>query len=212
MLQSVLAGFALSMDAFAVSVSSGICIRNLKPFHAVRASLSFGLFQFVMPITGWFLGSAFVRYIQGFDHWIAFLLLGFTGGKMIFTALKKGGANPQAEKNAPADRTAPINGEAPGSRKEYRNTADIRSLAALLVLSVATSIDALAVGISLSMLNSNIWASAAIIGLITFFVCLAGFAFGRRTGFLFEKKAETAGGMILIGIGLKILLEHLLSK
>jgi putative Mn2+ efflux pump MntP len=185
MLQSVLAGLALSMDAFAVSVGSGVCIRNLKSFHAVRASLSFGLFQFAMPITGWFLGSAFVQYIQGFDHWIAFLLLGFTGGRMIFTTLKKG------EKN--------------------KNTADIRNPAALLVLSVATSIDALAVGISLSMLNSGIWGSAAIIGLITFFVCLAGFAFGRRIGFAFEKGAETAGGIILIGIGLKILLEHLLS-
>jgi putative Mn2+ efflux pump MntP len=206
MLQAVLAGFALSMDAFAVSVSSGICIRNLRPFYAVRASLSFGLFQFAMPIAGWFLGSAFVRYIQGFDHWIAFLLLGFTGGRMIFTALKKGGTNPPEEKTASANRTAP------DSREEYKNTADIRSLSALLVLSAATSIDALAVGLSLSMLNSGIWGSAAIIGLITFFVCLVGFAFGRRIGFLFEKWAETAGGVILIGIGLKILLEHLLSK
>jgi putative Mn2+ efflux pump MntP len=194
MLQSALAGLALSMDAFAVSVSSGICIRNLRPFYAVRASLSFGLFQFVMPVTGWFLGNTFVRYIQDFDHWIAFLLLGFTGGRMIFEALKKS-----------RNKTAPDNCE------ECKTTADIRSPAALLVLSVATSIDALAVGLSLSMLNSDIWGSAAIIGLVTFFVCLAGFAFGQRVGFLFEKWAETAGGVILIGIGLKILLEHLIA-
>lgn len=201
MLEICLIGLALSMDAFAVSVSSGICIRDLKPFYAVRASLSFGIFQFIMPVSGWFLGGAFARYIGAFDHWIAFFLLAFTGGKMIFEAHKDGG------------KTKRGGGENSGGGRfcGEKNTSDIRSPAALLALSLATSIDALAVGVSLSIMQSGIWGRAALIGIITFFVCLAGFAFGRRIGFLFEKWAETAGGIILVMIGVKTLAEHLLA-
>ncbi|MDR1419744.1 MAG: manganese efflux pump MntP family protein [Treponema sp.] len=201
MLEIFLIGLALSMDAFAVSVSSGISIRDLKPFHAIRASFSFGVFQFIMPVSGWFLGGAFTRYISAFDHWIAFLLLAFTGGKMIFEAHK---GREKTENGGGKD--------APGGyAREEKNTADIRSPAALLALSLATSIDALAVGVSFSIMQSGIWGRAALIGIITFFVCLAGFAFGRRVGFLFEKWAETAGGVILVTIGVKMLAEHLLA-
>jgi putative Mn2+ efflux pump MntP len=187
MLSIVLLGLSLSMDAFAVSVSSGVSIPGLKPFYAIRASFSFGLFQFVMPLAGWYLGSAFAGYINAVDHWIAFGLLALIGGKELWGALsEKAAATPE------------------------KSRADIRSLPTLLNLSVATSIDALAVGISLSIMGQNIWFGAAIIGGITFVVCLSGFEFGRRLGGIFKKSARIAGGVILIGIGIKILLEHLL--
>jgi putative Mn2+ efflux pump MntP len=176
------------MDAFAVSVSSGISIKELKVFHAARASLSFALFQFAMPVAGWYLGMAFASYIQTFDHWVAFGLLVLIGGKMLFEAIR-------------------------GKEKEETGGQgkDIRSLSCLLLLSVATSIDALAVGLSFSLLGQGIWLPAILISVITFAVCLTGFEFGRRIGALLEKRAEILGGLILIGIGVKILLEHLLG-
>ena len=200
MLEIAFIGFALSVDAFAVSESSGVCIRNLRLFYAVRASLFFGFFQFAMPVAGWFLGSAFAVYIRNFDHWAAFLLLAFTWGRMIRGGLKKRKEREIAAADFPAAADPP-----------YKSSSDIRSPAILLVLSTATSIDALAVGISLSLIDSGIWKNAVLIWCITFSVCLAGFAFGRRIGFLFEKWAETAGGLVLIGIGIKILADHLLS-
>jgi putative Mn2+ efflux pump MntP len=143
-----------------------------------------------MPVAGWYLGMAFAASIQGFDHWVAFGLLVLIGGKMLFEASKE-----SKEKE-----------ETGGQGK------DIRSLSCLLLLSVATSIDALAVGLSFSLLGQNIWAPAAVISVITFSVCLTGFEFGRRIGVLLEKRAEILGGLILIGIGVKILLEHLLAR
>jgi putative Mn2+ efflux pump MntP len=186
----VLIGFSLAMDAFAVSVSSGISIKDLKFFHALRASFFFALFQFAMPVAGWYLGMAFAAYIQAFDHWVAFGLLALIGGKMLFEAAKEkeeeGGSGPARGR-------------------------DIRFLSCLLLLAVATSIDALAVGLSFSLLGQGIWTSALLISLITFAVCLTGFEFGRRIGALFEKRAEILGGLILIGIGIKILAEHFLA-
>lgn len=185
----VLIGFSLAMDAFAVSVSSGISIKNLRVFHALRASFFFGLFQFAMPVAGWYLGRAFSAYIQAFDHWIAFGLLVLIGGKMLSETLR-------------------------GKEKETGcpdQGRDIRSLPCLFLLSVATSIDALAVGLSFNLLGRDIWTPAFLISAITFAVCLTGFEFGRRIGVLFEKRAGILGGLILIGIGIKILLEHLLE-
>jgi putative Mn2+ efflux pump MntP len=186
MFSVVLIGFSLAMDAFAVSVSSGISIKDLKIFHALRASFFFALFQFAMPVAGWYLGMAFAVYIQTFDHWVAFGLLALIGGKMLFEASKK-------------------KEETGGQGK------DIRSLFCLLLLSLATSIDALAVGLSFCFLGQDIWVPAILISVITFAVCLTGFEFGRRIGVLFEKRAEILGGLILIGIGVKILLEHLVA-
>jgi putative Mn2+ efflux pump MntP len=186
----VLIGFSLAMDAFAVSVSSGISIKNLKLFHALRASFFFALFQFAMPVAGWYLGLAFAAYIQAFDHWVAFGLLILIGGKMLFEASK------EKEKE---EAGGPDQGK------------DIRSLSCLFLLSVATSIDALAVGLSFSFLDQDIWAPAFLISAITFAVCITGFEFGRRIGVLLEKRAGILGGLILIGIGIKILLEHLLK-
>lgn len=176
------------MDAFAISVSSGISIRGLKWIHILRASFFFGLFQFLMPVGGWFLGKTFISLISAYDHWVVFGLLAFIGGKMVKEALdSKKKASPQA------------------------SAGDVRNLGTLLTLTVATSLDALAVGLSFSILNRRIWDSAAIIGGITFLVCLIGFEFGRRIGMLLERGAQIVGGLILIGIGAKILLEHLLG-
>jgi putative Mn2+ efflux pump MntP len=182
------------MDALAVSVSSGISIRGLRPFHALRASFFFGLFQFVMPVTGWYLGQTFAAYIAAYDHWIAFGLLAFIGGKMLKEAL---------ELKKP---------EVPDGAGSEKAGTDIRNLWTLFTLALATSIDALAIGLSFSILSRDIWGPAALIGGITFLVCLTGFEFGRRIGLVFGKWAQSVGGIVLIGIGLKILLEHLLTK
>jgi putative Mn2+ efflux pump MntP len=181
--QAALFGLSLSLDAFAVSVSSGVSIKRLRPFAMLRAAFCFGLFQFLMPVMGFFVGKAFIVYIEAYDHWVAFGLLAFIGAKMlrdVFSSTSVGAGD-----------------------------SDIRSLGTLLVLALATSIDALAVGVSFSVTASGIWLSAALIGGITFGVCLAGFEFGKRIGRLFEKWAQIAGGLILIALGVKILVEHL---
>ena len=195
MISLLFIALSLSLDAFAVSVSSGISIQGLRPFHAVRASFCFGLFQFLMPLAGWYLGSAFAVYIEAFDHWIAFALLAFIGGKMLFEALRRKTETPARSPE--------------GERAAAPRTGDIRSLKTLLTLAVATSIDALAAGISLSIMGHGVWGSAAIIGGVTFLVCLSGFEFGRRIGLVMEKWAQAAGGMLLIGIGARILAQHL---
>jgi putative Mn2+ efflux pump MntP len=184
MLTVILIGFGLSLDAFAVSVSSGIAIRDLRKWYAFRASFFFGLFQFLMPVLGWFFGNTLVSYIRTFDHWIAFALLAFIGGKMVLEGLH--------EPEGPA--------------------TDIRQFKTLVLLAVATSIDAFAAGISLSLIGLEIFRAATLIGLITFTVCLAGFLIGKSMGRVFQKGAQIAGGVVLMAIGAKILLEHLLDK
>lgn len=183
-----LVGLGLTMDAFAVSVSSGMCIKALRFFHALRASLFFGLFQFGMPVIGWSLGYLFKDYITAFDHYLAFCLLAIIGGKMVFEALRD-------RKRAACDDDAA--------------KTNVKSLKTLLLLSVATSIDALAVGVSYSFLGTPILLPAAIIGLTTLAFCLLGFEFGKRIGAGLKDWAEVIGGLVLIGIGTKILVEHL---
>ncbi len=178
----LLIAVGLSMDAFAVSISSGLNLDRFRLGYALKIAIFFGGFQAVMPIVGFAAGLSVRDFIAGIDHWIAFALLAFIGAKMIFDALF-------GRKGVP--RT---NGH---------------SLATLLALSVATSIDALAVGISFSFLDIGIVLPACIIGIITFLISLAGVVIGRKAGNRLESKAEVLGGIILIGIGLKILLEHL---
>jgi putative Mn2+ efflux pump MntP len=138
-----------------------------------------------MPVGGWFLGQTFTSLISAYDHWVVFGILAFIGGKMIKEALDS--------KKDPSPRTS---------------AGDIRNLGILFTLTIATSIDALAVGLSFSIMEQQIWGPAALIGGITFLVCLTGFEFGRRIGLVFEKGAQITGGLILIGIGVKILVEH----
>lgn len=180
-LEIVLIGLGLAMDAFAVSVASGIILKTMKFRHAFRIAAFFGFFQALMPILGWLAGLSFRVYIQAFDHWIAFGLLGFIGGKMIWDSLHCGD----------------------------EGCFDPLDFYVLFSLSIATSIDALAVGLTFSVLNILIWEAAVLIGAVTFAVCLAGTYIGTRFGHILEKKIEIAGGIILIGLGIKILIEHL---
>jgi putative Mn2+ efflux pump MntP len=171
------------MDAFAVSVSSGVAIKNMHIKYAIRIGLFFGVFQALMPVFGWSAGRLAAGHIKRFDHWIAFGLLAFIGGKMIYEAFQ---LNEDSEEKDP------------------------HNIYILFTLAIATSIDALAVGVSFSFLDIQIITPVTIIGIITFIFSFAGTYIGNRLGHLFEDKLEIIGGLILIGIGLKILLEHTL--
>jgi putative Mn2+ efflux pump MntP len=194
MIQILLIALSLSMDAFAVSLTAAACCKHLKPFHALRASFAFGLFQFLMPVAGWFLGTTFKGYIASLDHWVAFGLLAFVGGKMLVEVIE--------EWREPAD-ACPT-----GEEAEKR---DITSKRIVLLLAIATSIDALAVGISFSVMGMTALQPSLIIGAVTFALCLLAFVFGKRVGGLLGRYAQLAGGLILVGIGVKILVQHLLG-
>lgn len=180
----LLIGVSLSMDAFAVSICKGLCMRKIDYKYAVTVAGFFGFFQALMPLIGWFLGKQFERYIVSFDHWVAFGLLLIIGGKMILDVFEK-----EKEDKEPAS-----------PKMNYKE---------LLLMSLATSIDALAVGITFAFLGAKIWTSITVIGLVTFAICFAGVVAGNKFGAKFKKKAQFAGGAVLILIGLKILLEHL---
>lgn len=174
----------LSMDAFAVALSKGLNMFRINYRHALVIAAFFGGFQAGMPLLGWLLGQQFERYITSVDHWIAFLLLLFIGGKMLRDAFRD-------EDNI---------------WDAFDDRLDIREL---IVLAVATSIDALAVGITFAFLQVAILPSITLIGVTTFILSFVGVALGNRFGMKYEKKAEMAGGLVLILIGFKILLEHL---
>lgn len=178
-------GVGLSMDAFAVAVTNGICMGRLRIKTTIKIAAFFGFFQAIMPIIGWAAGSSFKVYIMRIDHWIAFILLSAIGGKMIFESLK-------SKDNIEKAKCIII------SNKE------------LFVLAIATSIDALAVGVSFAFLNVAIFKAASIIGIITFAISFAGVIIGNKFGSIFKKKAEIIGGAILIIIGIKILTEHIM--
>ena len=170
----------LSMDAFAVSICKGLSVRRLKPRHNLICGLYFGGFQALMPLIGWLLGIRFESIIKSVDHWIAFGLLVLIGANMIREAFGK---------------------------EETVNASF--SPAAMLPLAVATSIDALAVGVTFAFLDVNIWLAITLIGVITFVISAAGVKIGNVFGTRFQSKAELAGGVILILLGIKILIEHL---
>ena len=173
----------LSMDAFAVSITSGITIKEQRLNHALRIGLFFGSFQALMPLIGWLAGLSLRDLISGVDHWVAFGLLSLIGGKMIYGATKI------------------------GSDKKDANPL---SVFVLLILSIATSIDALAVGLSFAFLKISVATPIIVIGFVTFVLSFLGVLVGNKLGHFFEKKMEIVGGLVLIGIGIKILIEHLL--
>ena len=187
----IFTAFALSMDAFAVSITKGMTIKNLKKSTALKMALTFGVFQGAMPLLGWALGISFESYIKSIDHWIAFILLGFIGFNMI-----KGFFDDRKEENA--------------SELEFSATTDVDDLSnkEIIMLAVATSIDALAVGISFAFLNVSIIPAASIICIITFLVCVVGVFVGNKVGDIFNGYAELVGGVILILIGFNIFNEH----
>ena len=193
----IFTAFALSMDAFAVSITKGMTIKNLKKSTALKMALAFGVFLGAMPLLGWALGISFESYIKSIDHWIAFILLGFIGFNMI-----KGFFDDRKEENA--------------SELEFSATTDVDDLSnkEIIMLAVATSIDALAVGISFAFLNVSIIPAASIICIITFLVCVVGVFVGNKVGDIFNGYAELVGGVILILIGFNIFNEHtqILSK
>ncbi len=174
-----LTAVALSMDAFAVSVCKGLSVRKLKPQHALCVGLYFGGFQALMPLIGYFLGLQFERFIVSVDHWIAFVLLGLIGFNMIKEA------------------------------NECEEFDDSFSFKTMLTLAVATSIDALAVGITFAVIKAEIIPAVTLIGIITFSLSIVGIKIGNIFGAKFKSKAEIAGGVLLILMGLKILIEHL---
>jgi manganese efflux pump family protein len=180
----ILLAIGLAMDAFAVAISVGGTKFMSSKRARFRISFHFGLFQFLMPVIGWFGGSTIQSYIENYDHWIALLLLTFVGLKMIRES-----------------RTA----------DSQRFRLDPSRGWSLMMLSIATSIDALAVGFSLAIINVDIWRPAVLIGIITAALSLLGILSGNRIGRKFGKQIEILGGLMLIGIGLKIVIEHLIG-
>ncbi|HQE83540.1 MAG TPA: manganese efflux pump MntP family protein [Candidatus Hydrogenedentes bacterium] len=177
----------LAMDAFAAAVGASIRLRHVSPRQVFRFGWHFGLFQAIMPVIGWYFGTYLEELIVAWDHWVAFALLSYVGGKGIHEALSA---------EAGDARTPPMDPTRGWS---------------LVMLSVATSIDALAVGISFGIIAVNIWYPAAIIGIITAVLTTLGMLFGARLGLRFGKRVEALGGAILIVIGIKILLEHMVT-
>lgn len=188
----ILLSVGLAMDAFAVSIGNGLSMKKNEPKAALAIALSFGFFQALMPTLGYFLGSAFETAISRFDHYIALIFLGFIGGKMIFDGVKELREN----KKETAEKT---------EEKMFK-----LSFGALMVQSVATSIDALIVGVSFAALpDVNIWAAVLMIGVITFAISLVGVFSGKKFGQLLGSKAEIFGGIILVAIGIKVFVEHM---
>ncbi len=179
----LLIGIGLSMDAFAVSIGKGLSTKSLTPRHYLSVGVWFGGFQALMPIVGFLLGVSFASLVESFDHWIAFVLLGVIGSNMIRESLK-------------------------GDECEVHPDFSAR---AMFMLAIATSIDALAVGVSFAFLQIDILPAASIIGVTTFILSMIGLRIGNIFGCRFKSKAEFAGGIVLIIIGIKILAEHLLG-
>ena len=170
------------MDAFAVSVITGAAYKQIRPAHTLRMALSFGLFQAFMPLVGALAGLTVKDYISGFDHWVAFALLAAVGAKMIYESFKL---------------------------KPERQNPDPAKLFVLLALAIATSIDALAVGITLSLIVTSLTLAVTIIGIVTFVLSYLGVHIGKRFGHFFESRIEALGGIILVCLGTKILAQHL---
>ena len=187
----------LSMDAFAVSLCKGLVMDRLRTGDGLLVALFFGGFQALMPIAGYYLASNFAGYIEAYDHWIAFLLLLFIGGKMLWDVYK--------ESHSPQENTAAEDAAITEDAAVYQPVP----LGELILLAVATSIDALAVGVAFAVLPGvHIFSAAAFIGCTTFVLSFIGVVLGFKTGKLLEEKAQILGGLILIAIGVKILLEH----
>lgn len=170
----------LALDCFAVAVGSSVALRRATVRQTFRLAFYFGLFQFLMPVVGWLAGLTVAQHVALFDHWVAFGLLAFVGGKAIWSA-----------------------------RREKVRADDPTQGATLVVLSVATSIDALAVGFSFAMLGVTVWVPSAVIGLVTAALTALGMQVGSRLGERFGRRVEILGGLVLIAIGLKILLQHI---
>ena len=179
-IELLLIAVGLSMDAFAVSVCKGLSVKKVGVKHAALAGLYFGGFQFLMPVIGYLLGFRFESVIESIDHWVAFVLLAFIGGNMIKESF--------------------------GKAEELNDDFGVKTM---LLMAIATSIDALAVGITFAFLEVQILPAAGLIGVNTFLLSFVGIYIGNAFGIRYKSRAELAGGIILVVIGVKILLEHL---
>ena len=200
----LLTGIALSMDAFAVSVCKGLSLKEAEWKKALAAGLWFGGFQALMPVLGYLAGNGFYSRIEKIDHWVVFFILVLIGGSMIRDVIKEVSARRKEERGIKTKAS-----ESKGSDRDAGKSNDDFSPLVMLSLAVATSIDALAVGISFSLLHVNIIAAAALIGCTTFAFGVAGIRIGGRLGTHFNEKAQVAGGAVLMLIGTHILLQHL---
>jgi manganese efflux pump family protein len=183
----LLLAFGLSMDAAAVSAARGLAVPKILPRHVFSVALFFGGFQALMPLLGWLIGKQLGDLVQAWDHWLAFGLLGGIGGKMLWEAFSA------------------------SDEREEAKAADPFALRLMLVLAVATSIDALAVGVTLPVLRAPVLLSVVTIGVTTALLSILGLFAGRRFGELLGRRLDIAGGLVLIGLGVKILIEHLLA-
>ena len=183
LIELLLLSVGLSMDAFAVSICKGLAMKRVTPRSACIVGAWFGSFQALMPLLGWLLGTQFAGYIDQYDHWIAFILLGFIGANMIREALNK--------------------------KEQEEDAGASLAVKAMLPMAVATSIDALAVGVTFAFLEVHILFAICFIGVITFALSALGVWAGSAVGLRYKSKAELCGGVILILLGVKILLEHL---
>lgn len=179
-----LIALGLAADCFTVALSGSIAMRALSFLQVFRTALAFGIFQGLMPVLGWLAGQTVVELIADYDHWLAFILLAFVGGRMVWESFR--------------------------SQGKYNKNTDITRGWLLITLSVATSIDALAVGLTFAFMKINIAVASSTIGVVAFVATVIALLLGRRVGSLIGKRVEVIGGMVLIGIGLKILLEHIL--
>ena len=179
-----LIALGLAADCFVVALGGSISMRTLSFLQVFRVSLVFGIFQGLMPVLGWLAGQTVVGLIADYDHWLAFILLVLVGSRMIWESFR--------------------------SKDGRSENADITKGFLLLTLSVATSIDALAVGLTFTFIKVNILVASSTIGVVAFVATVIGFLLGRKAGYLIGRRAEAIGGMVLIGIGVKIILEHIL--
>jgi putative Mn2+ efflux pump MntP len=178
---TLLIAVALAMDSFSVSIANGLATKKIKTTNAIKIAIFFGFFQGIMPIIGWYAGTYILDLISQFDHWVAFILLAIIGSRMIYESI----------------------------REDSSRIVSSLSIKVLLVLSIATSIDALAVGLSLYILNISIITLATLTGIVTFSLSFFGVYLGGRFGCTLKNRVEASGGIILLIIGLRILLEHL---
>lgn len=184
--------FGLSLDAFTVALTNSTMIKDLHIRHGLRMAAFFGFFQFIMPVIGWAAGMTFSAYVGACDHWIAFALLAVVGGRMIYSCL-------------------PFSKEDKACECSCGNKKDCRDIPTLFLLSIATSIDAMAVGLSFAMIEVEIIHPSIVIGLITFAVSMMGYYLGKAVGSKIKIELDIVGGVVLIGIGIKILASHLMA-
>ena len=182
-LSIILIAVSLAADAFVISLTTGVAVKEYRLKFSIILGLYFGIFQMMMPIIGFFVAYSFYGYIADYDHWIVFVLLSFIGGKMIYESFQN-------------DEISVAN-------------ADILAFKNVIPLAVATSLDALAIGVSFAFMSVDVVFPAVVIGVVTFFASAAGVFIGNKIGCIFKRGAEVAGGLILIALGIKILIEHL---